>query len=405
MSISHLATSHNLSLGHQQRGAATLIISLVMLILITFVTFYTSKSIITEQQLANNDYRARMAFEAAEAGLAAATLNLADDPDLDGDGILDGSTSTEYLFDNNDDGDRQDAGTDNNLVTVNTAFAEVTTEDLSSGAFTTIRISSIGFSDDRTAQRTIERVVVSLDPLPNSPQNPLTTKGSVVISGSATVHNQEGHSTIWSGDDVDLGSNNSTSTNVPDVADAAYPGCMDDAGTCSTLQSSNKTLVGLDVVENDSNLSNLTSDQFFENFFGSAPASYKDKHVTLETTHTAADTDLDGTNSEVIWVDGSGGSTELQGTAIGTAADPVILIIDGDLELSGNPTIYGVVFVMGNLTASGNSTVTGALVVNGATSNSSGSLDVYFNSAVLDGAGGQSNLGASAGSWSDLIGM
>ena len=41
----------------QQRGAASLIVSLIILALITFVTIYTSKSVIQEQKIANNDYR------------------------------------------------------------------------------------------------------------------------------------------------------------------------------------------------------------------------------------------------------------------------------------------------------------------------------------------------------------
>lgn len=400
-----LASIQHMFLARRQRGAVSLIMSLVLLVSITFVTLYTSKSVITEQKLANNDYRGRMAFETAEAGLASAITSLSEDVDLDDDGILDGSTATEYLFDHNTDGDRQDAGTDSNKVTVGSTFADVVTTDLSGGDFNIIRIQSTGFSDDRTATRTIVRVITTLDPLPNSPENPLTTKGTVVINGSATVHNQEGHSTIWSGGDVDLGSNNSTATNVANVAAADYPGCMDNPGTCTTIQSSNKILVGLDVIEHDNNLSNLSNNEFFQNFFGSTPINYKDKQVTLETTHGAADADLDGINGEVIWVDGSGGTTVLQGTSIGTAADPVILIIDGDLQFSGNPTVFGVVFITGNLAASGNTSITGAMVVAGTTTNSSGSLDIWFNSDVLNPPGGQGNKGSSAGSWSDLTGM
>ena len=64
-----------------QKGAASLVMSMVILALITFVTIYTSRSILNEQKIANNDYRAKQAFGAAEAGIAEAISYLSEDPD------------------------------------------------------------------------------------------------------------------------------------------------------------------------------------------------------------------------------------------------------------------------------------------------------------------------------------
>lgn len=382
----------------QQRGAASLLISLVILALITVVTLYTSKSLLTEQKLANNDYRSKRAFEAAEAGLGAAITNLTAARDLNANGVLDGAAADPNIFDSNGDNIR-----DTNTLAVGSGSGSVTVSaaDLSTNQ-TIIRLIATGYNDDRSAMRTITRIISAVKPLPNNMDNPLTTKGTVIISGSATVHNQEGHSTIWSGGNVDLGANNATATLIADVNDPNYPTCMDTAATCGTIQSSNKTLVGLDVIENDSNLARLTADQLFQNFFGTSKVNYQEKVVTLTTTPGAAAADLNNVTGETIWIDGSSGPTTLNGATIGSMDKPVILIVDGDISFSGNTHIYGVVFVVGAFSASGNSTFQGAVVAAGPMTNTNGSLDIWYNSDLLNKTAANGKLGSSAGSWSDI---
>ncbi|MEX2367663.1 MAG: PilX N-terminal domain-containing pilus assembly protein, partial [Pseudohongiellaceae bacterium] len=226
----------------RQRGFITMAISLGILMLSTLVTFNVSKAILMEQKITNNDIRARQAFEAAEAGITAALDYLNAGPDVNGDGIID------PVFDTDADG----LG-DSNTTTVGNARVVVNTTDLS-GDMANIRISAQGFSDDNSASRTITYTLTRINPLPNAPANPVTTKGAMVISGAATVHNPEGHSTIWSGGDIDLGSNNTTSTEVPDVGDPGYPACMDVPMTCALVSASNRLTAGVDVIANDSSL-------------------------------------------------------------------------------------------------------------------------------------------------------
>ena len=53
----------------QQRGIATLAISLLVLFLITMVTLYTASTSITEQRISANQYRADQALSAANAAM------------------------------------------------------------------------------------------------------------------------------------------------------------------------------------------------------------------------------------------------------------------------------------------------------------------------------------------------
>ena len=390
------------SFAHRQRGAATLVFAVTILFLVSLITVYVSQSVLFDQKIANNDVRHKHSFEAAETGMAAAKAYIRNDPDVDDDGVLD------PVFDTNNDGlgDSATANVGNgNSVTVTVA-------DLSGGLMNTLLITSQGFSDDQTANSTVQQTVTRVDPLPNAPGNPFTTRSSVVIQGSATIHNPQGHSTIWSGGDIDLGSNNSTGTEIADPTDVGYPACMEVAMSCNTIQSSNKVIVGLDVIENDATLGNMTADQMFANFFGLSPQQFRDAMATIDTTPGNAATDVQLATNEIIWVDGD---TALSGSTVGCESavtggnicplndrEPSILVIDGDLDLSGTPHFYGLVYVTGDLTGTGNSTFHGALVTAGIVNLASGSLDVWFNSDLIDTLRTIGPIGNPSGSWKDF---
>ncbi len=384
------------------QGFVTLTISLILLIAVTLISMFSVKSISLENKIANNSYRSDIALQAAEASVASAFNYLSVDPDVDGDNAIDS------VFDTDGDG----IG-DNNEMDISSARAVITVDDMSGGEMTLMQIRSTGFSDDNSARRVISLVVANVDPLPNTPDNPMTTRGAVVINGSATVHNPEGHSTIWSGNDIDMGSNNSTSTNVADPGDAGYPGCMDTPMTCDTVSSSNRLTAGLDIIEHDSSLGALTPEEMFINFFGMDPVTYRDSMISIDSTPGTVNGDVHLANYEVIWVEGDAtisnitmGCTSAQnGANVCPVAEtrPSVLIINGDLELSGTAQFYGIVFVMGNLDASANATVHGAIISAGDLSNSAGgSLDVWYNSDILADLDRAGPLTGVSGSWRDI---
>lgn len=384
-----------------EAGFITLSVSLGILMLLTMVTFSVSRSVLMEQKIANNDNRARQAFEAAEAGVTAAINYLKEDPDADTNGVID------PVFDTNADG----VG-DSNTTTVGTGRVVVTTTDLT-GNMTEILISAQGFSDDNSATRTIDYIYYTINPLPNTPDNPVVTRGSIILTGSATVHNPEGQSTIWSGGDIDLGSNNSTTTRVPDIGDPGYPACMDVPMTCVLVAASNRLIAGVDIIENDSSLGGLSESDFFENFFGMPPATYRASMVTIDTTPANVTTAAHLATHEVIWVEGNtnfssvtvGCKTAITGSAVCSAANtkPSIMIVNGDATFSGSPHFYGILFVTGSINVSGNSTVHGAMVVGGSVGSSTGgSMDIWYSSSVLDGTALAGNSTGNAGTWKDF---
>lgn len=391
-----------------QRGAIVLTMSVIFLILTTFVTLYMTKSIFLEQKIVNNQERGQSAFEAAEYGASVAFQYLKQDPDRDNDGILDPNV---FALVN-------DIGTAS-TIDVGSQSVQVTVNDIDGDAdvISVMQIISQGFSDDSSATRTITQVIKVVNALPNVPDNPLTTRGTVDVNGSATVHNLEGSSTIWSGGDVDIGSNNSTATYIADPSDAGYPGCMDVSMSCAETQTSNKTTIGLDIIEHDSNLANLSPAQMFENFFGLSPTAYRaamlGDGIDLDV---AAGDDFDTAanlaQNTIIWHEGDaniqngtiGCSIAVTGNNICPAASeaPSIVIINGNASMSGSPHFYGLVFIMGDVSLSGNTTVHGAMVVAGVTNNTSGSLDIWYNSGLLISTQGNGPMASASGAWRDF---
>ena len=57
---------------HRQQGAATIFITIVLLLAVGLIALYANRGAILEQRLAANEVRAKQAFAAAQAGLDAA---------------------------------------------------------------------------------------------------------------------------------------------------------------------------------------------------------------------------------------------------------------------------------------------------------------------------------------------
>jgi hypothetical protein len=401
--------------GAYQRGVATLLISMVVLTTITFISLYTARTVLMEQKIATNEFRSNMAFEAAEAGSELGIDFVAKGRDRDVDGLLPGnlvgSDPDEFVFDSDADGTN-----DTNTTTLpNGSWVTVSLVNADAGDMIVTTIITQGWSDDSAATRTVTQTVALVSPLPNTPENPLTTQGTVVIGGSATVHNPEGNSTIWSGGDVDLGANNSTSTEIADPASANYPDCLGDSlDPCDPVQGSDRYVVGLDVIEYDSNLANLSGSDFFQNFFGATPEIYRETRVTMDIDLAAGDAigQVHLATNEIIWVEGDvtisgltvGCTVAMTGSNICTVANqaPSILIINGNLTLQGGPQFYGLVYVAGNVTVVGNTTLVGGVITQGAATNTTGSLDIWYNSALLSRLGDMGPPAGGGGSWRDF---
>lgn len=443
-------------LKHQrEQGASTLVFSVVILVIVTFVALYTSKSIITETKITNNDMRGQSALEAAEAGVADAYKTFLSgarptvvggmfgtQADIDAGNFI--NEKTETLLDSaSDEKSHYTVTVCRGNESVGVCVGE-----------TMFTVVSIGYSDDYSASRIIVAGPSRPQPIASLPENPLTARGVVNISGAATVINQEGSSTIWSGGDVasagqtyiaNPASGGQTVTFgsddfVPEIVDMctegygqsctlpAYPECLEFSQACEGVVASNEGN-GVDINSNDSSLAELSAEELFTNYTGKTYQEFQDDVVTIKSTVNAFN-DLSSTygtlaNGSIIWIEGNAtssgnptiGCTEavtgnsdspliplgLSGCEDGSGIlRPSFIVVNGDLDVAGTLHLYGLIFVTGNLTGTGSVDVTGAMIVGGSAADS-GSKDIRYDSRVISLIGQDSVMPSiSSSGWRDF---
>jgi len=377
-----------------QTGAATLITSLIMLVAMTIITIFAARSALMEQKIYANEFRAKQAFEAAQAGLDyGISYVLAEGgADKDADDVID----TFAL-----------------RTLTNSADYQITLTDNGGVNSTQTLVESTGRSDDDSATATISQLVVTFPALPTTPGNPVTARGLVNVSGTGDIVNPEGSSTIWSGStNINFSGSGTTQIHDPSVPANDY--------SQPPVESSNSGGLGPDIISGDTNLSTLTGDQFFENFMGTDKASFKNSGSVREVApadagnlYNAVNDGLDLARDEIVWVDGN---MSLSGSHVGCTVDPggsadcatanidpIILVVDGDLTINGNLRIYGVIYVTGNIVnANGTASIDGAAIVEGDVSGT-GTLDITYNSSIVNEAANIARVaGNLAGSWRDF---
>jgi len=378
----------------RQQGAASLLMALVILVLITGMTLVSTEIYTLEQRVAGNELRQRQSLDAAMTGFerAMAYVEQNTTPDVDGNGVADSIAAP-----STDPSNRVSVASGGNYAVEicdpdvvshplpSTPTASCTAATYAANNFKRLLIYARGWSDDNTGVRHVVAVLERTPGVANAPSNPLTTHGTAAINGSGDVTNPEGQSTIWSGQTVTL-TNANFKTNI-----------LSPSGSGQIVETSNRDSFGPDVVQNDGNLATLTGSEYFANFFGTDPTSYKNNYATSVFPAANIGT-YDGAERQILW---SEGNTSLSGNpTFGTAADPVILIIDGNMSTSGNVTVNGLLYVIGDMSGTGNTTVNGAVVVQGNVS-MTGSLDVVFNSTLLGELGTSGRAAISPGSWKD----
>lgn len=453
----------------RQRGVNTLFVTLVLLLLSGLVLLYTSRGAVNEQRLSANEIRTKQAFAAASAGLEHALAYMASGGasiDHNNDQVVDTiytvpiNTVPIYTVPNEEDPlyiQLKAAGQFTPYdefypfnpnspkksyyqfafcspsvaaptcptahTTAITCTAPKVPPAVATTEFTRPLIVACGWSDDDTSVVRITQAAAGSPALPGKITSPVVSKGTAnLLTGGASIFNYFNDLTVWSG--LGLPSlSNTAKTFVRDVANYATadasldsdgdgepdyrdtgnsPNCGGATGyVCATQGSS----IGHDTVVNDTNLSSLTSDQFFLRNMGKLPSVYRDTVATWVvdlpggTTLTQSNsTDINSISNmgdAAIWVEGN---ASLSGT-IGTKTHPVVLIVNGDLALGNNVVINGLVYVTGTFSGNGTPTIYGSLIANDVAA--SGNLKVIYDPSVLGDAGGNGQAAALQGSWKD----
>ena len=397
---------------HHEKGMSTLVIVMILLFVATLITLYTANSMVREQQVSANQYRADKALSTANAGLdyAIAYYAVNSGPDADNDGKVDLLTVT--IEDESGTVLKDTRG--NDLVNV-TYTGENSTDDAFDRPHT---ITAIGTTEDSSATRTITVEVDLFGLLPSGslPGFPLVAKGVAGNFGNFTIINRFSNATIWSGADTSVIGSAETYVADPNDLPANHAEFVSFSGSPDPDQvlhaSYSKAGLNSDVIEGDDNLANLSNEEFFRNFMLEDQQTVKafaagigqlfdGSAITWNELEVA-----DGIKG-LVWIDGDF-STSGNLETIGSENYPLLLIIDGDFSTGGSGgndevTIIGMIYVMGDWTSGGNFVVQGGAIVEGNVTNS-GTPVIIYDEALYDGSLGNP-LGSIAaikvGTWKD----
>jgi hypothetical protein len=362
----------------KQRGAATLLVAVILLAVMTIGTFFANRSLILDQIVAGNYFRSARAQMAAEAGLEIMNSRLMDktirDTILTSSGSRYTGISTPTYSPNSAAlGSTASFG---GQVTSTVSLANAATgSDL---PFSKLRITSLGCWDDSgnascspcsnacPSRAEISQIVAFRGGLTGVPSAALTAKGNVDLGGSAiTITNTDANTnglTIHAGGTVSPHSDNNLQT---------LPGTPPLAS----------------VAPSDGELTSLSANDFFENFFGQSKASYRAGADEIISCSGVCNSSVNGKTGKILWIDvPAGGSFNLNSTTtVGSATDPVILVVNGPIELRGSATVYGVVYstaILWDNTGGGTSQIIGGAIAEG-NFTANGTPNPTYDSTIL----------------------
>lgn len=363
----------------QKRGAATFLIAIILLIVATMIVIFAANFANLHTKSISNQTRAGQAFAAAQAGLEY------------GYKYLETNYSTIVASQVSGLINYTHASVTNVNLPNGSSFSVVYTNPTVSD-YDVIHITSTGTSDDGLATRVISQEIKSQSLLMSSGTNSITTLGGVSVGGSSSVINTGTNQTILSGGSVVLTGSGTTVTS---------------GGVSSTSSGT-----GPDVSQNNGALASMTADEFFGQYFGTANQSAIKSQVTnlySNTVDTNYSDTLAGVTGQSIWIDQATGTVaSINGNVtIGSAANPVLLIVNGDFVITGNVNIYGFVFSLGvsgisatsgNINIYGGMASTGNIVLNG-------NASMVYDAAVLTNLANQNATRYYAkipGTWKDF---
>lgn len=380
----------------RQRGA-TLVVGMVLMSLLTILALYGAGNELLDLRSSGNEYRAREAMAMAEYGAEEGAAYIrANWETLDPQGwtqcpnaialpckaIPNNTTNWRYTT------------IASNLVAPGTANGTFTlyllgtsnTEKAYKQIYTIVIDSR---SADGSGRAILRQVVQSYSLTGGNAAAPLVAAAGVSLSGNIHIYgNPNGGGTgvplsVWSNSDVAAGGSpntyypngdplSSTGNENIDILDKEPSGAHQGVNPDTT---------------------NFPSD-IFEYTFGVPTADYQ--KIKTQAQVVANCTGLDGTSKGLIWVTGD---CTVNGD-VGSIDHPVTLVVQGEIDLNGTGTMYGLLSSFctapgatgscGIKHANGNMTIRGAIVADSATNITSGSLDLRYDAEAL------ANLGNSA---------
>lgn len=433
------------TLPSRQQGVS-LVVTLVLVVLLSLLALYGAGVLIMDTRSAANDYRAREALAAAEAGLdqgfsllsvnrariSSAGFDVNDNGTIDAGEAWTACTATDsqclpvraadrtnwqYIAVSSslvkrpwrdDDGDGVKDASEPYLGNFSLYFLTPQSSPPTPAANgvdpsgLVYNIVAIGTSADATSTATAKQGAYFYSLLLGEVDTPLAAASNVPLTGNfSIISNQK---------EVGSGSRTLTAwSNSTISTGGSFARCYKEEFSGGACPSDSDILdyVGTGTCDDDlcGNDPNFPTD-LFDFLFGVAEAEYE--KIKAQATVVTDCTGLSTTSSGIIWVTGDCNPSGI----IGTEDEPVLLVVEGDTTFNAGDEIYGLLYLFDpagstpSLISNGNATMHGAIVAHdGATMNLTGGFVLEYDGTVLKNLSRNSAsrvLTRLPGSWSDV---
>jgi hypothetical protein len=421
--------------GRHQRGAAALIVTMVLFFAMLLAAAYANRNLVFDQRTSANQYRSTQAFEAAEAGLEWALAQLNGNQRIGADCLAStdaGATSFRQRYLSRMAGTgmlsgatwngaagaialqpacvRSDATWACSCPTngypglgaaaavpgtgPSPAFAlQFLTGDkpgvvriVSSGCSSLAGACAPGSATPADATARVEVAVGLLPALYNPPRTPLTARGTVGTASALGAHN-------------------------PDPASggvAVHAGSTINAPLIRLTVPAGAPVTGA-LVDNDAVLAGASPEQFFEAHFGVGKSPWRSLPGVQQLACAGpcggalADAVAAGSGNALIWATGD---ALIEGPlTLGSPQQPIVLVVEGAVRFSGAVRVHGVVYaasVQWDDTPAGGALLRGALLSEAGYAGS-GTPDLFYDAALLAALkAGSGSFARISGSWRDF---
>lgn len=414
----------------KQQGMATIIVTVVLLVVMTLMVLFASRIGVFDVRMAANEARYKEAFVTAEAGLDYSTQRFASEFSrlYDGTDATTSSTTLASILANSQvstntepDGTSPEAGEPYFTVTVTDSGAAY-------GSIPIYDFVSTGVGSDGTGTATVRRQVAMANVFGGTvPDVPVIVGGAVGTGGNFNiVGNPNGAGdgvpvSVWSSGDIE--GTNSAATCHMQFYDGNNAQCSNPSGNVENISMGADIAALSPLTSHDATVPDLLPNDpnfptdLFQFIFGKPRALWADVKLEagIQAVTTCAQVNAAGTaagdSAALWWI--TGGCT-ITTPVIGSVSKPVILVIDdGEFKSVGNYQINGIVYLFNNpngagspsATLGGTTEIVGSFVSDVGGSAMTGSYAVVYNPNLVNSFksnGSSYSLAYIPASWRDF---
>jgi PilX N-terminal len=400
---------HRFAAARPDRGIAATAAALLLFLAMGIIVAFTNRSLVFEQRTSANQYRYTKAFEAAEAGIEWAIAHMNNKLAINNttcapDGSGAASFRGTYLNVNSNTGALSTTAAPGPVCVISATGYQCSCP--ASGALTVstdpgpaFRIQF--FNTDEAGAALADGVVRLVA------HGCTSAAGECIATGGAGTPDGYSRVRVLLGVLPALGTAPAATitakTNVTWQGSGAAVGVVNTdpstngitinaGGTVDEEKARITTIPGSppasSIIESDTSLSSISTDQMFQTFFGMTKAQFQAIALPVTCPNNCSST-LEaavasfGNETPIIWVTND---MDVTGNiSVGSTTNPVILVVDGNIHLNGTMDVFGMVYAASSTwdnTGGGSAFLRGAAVSEGAFTGN-GTPDFYFDADVL----------------------